>query len=56
MLSNVSICLQFESTLKEISDIAFDAVDEDNSGGLDASELLTLMNEVSLGLGVTPPT
>ena len=56
LLTNITVCLRFEETLKQISDIAFDAVDEDKSGGLDASELHTLMHEVSIGLGVTPPT
>ena len=42
--------------VKVVTDIAFDAVDEDGSGGLDQDELHTIMYEVSEQMGVTPPT
>ena len=36
--------------------MAFDTVDEDGSGGLDQAELSTIMTEVAISMGVTPPT
>ena len=42
--------------MRIISDIAFDAVDEDGNEGLDEEELHKLMSEVSLKMGVTPPS
>ena len=42
--------------MKCISDIAFDAVDEDGSGGLDTSEISNMMQDIARQMGVTPPT
>ena len=36
--------------------MAFDIVDEDNSGYLDASELAGMMADVAKGMGVNSPT
>ena len=37
--------------LKQVSDIAFDVVDNDHSGYLDASELCNMMEDVAIGMG-----
>ena len=42
--------------MKVISDIAFDCVDEDGSGGLDTSEISNIMINIAQQMGVTPPT
>ena len=42
--------------MKFISDIAFDCVDEDGSGGLDTEEISNMMQDIAKQMGVTPPT
>lgn len=42
--------------MQTICDIAFDAVDEDGSGGLDQEELREIMVLVSDQMGITPPS
>ena len=56
MLQNLLVCFNLQDQVKAVTDLAFDAVDEDGSGGLDQGELHTIMTEVSLQMGVTPPT
>ena len=42
--------------MKVVSDIAFDAVDDDKSGQLDQDEIGNIMATVALKMGVTPPS
>lgn len=39
-----------------MSDLAFEAIDQDGSGDLDADELSTIMTEISTQIGVKPPS
>ena len=55
-LQNVLTCHNLPEQVRVITDLAFDAVDEDGSGGLDQEELYTIMGQVSIQMGVTPPT
>ena len=47
MLSNLLVLFNMKDQVKVVTDLAFDAVDEDGSGGLDQDELHTIMYEVS---------
>ena len=56
MHSNLLIGLNLDENLKIISDMAFDAMDIDGSGGLDVEELKVIMDRVASQLGITGPT
>jgi hypothetical protein len=47
MHGNLLISLNLDENLKIMSDMAFDAMDIDNSGGLDIDELKVIMDRVS---------
>ena len=48
--------MQLKDQMKIISDMAFDAVDHDGSGEIDAPELAEMMNEVAVEMGVNTVT
>jgi Ca2+-binding EF-hand superfamily protein len=50
------VCLNLKKEIKVISDLAFDAVDDDMSGGLDQFEISKIMTGVAEKMGVTPPS
>ena len=52
MHSNLLISLNLDENLKIISDMAFDAMDMDGSGGLDVDELKIIMDRVAGQLGI----
>ena len=56
MLQNLLVCMHLKDSIKAVSDLAFDAIDDDGSGGLDKSEIAKIMEEVSKNMGVTAPT
>ena len=41
--------------MRNVTDIAFDAVDNDDSGGLDQDEIFDIMRLVAEEMRVTPP-
>ena len=47
MLTHLLIGLNLEDNLKIITDMAFEVMDEDNSGGLDTIELKNVMDRVA---------
>ena len=40
--------MHMKEHIKVVSDLAFDAVDDDGSGGLDSAEIAEIMKEVAL--------
>ena len=48
--------MNLDENLRVISDMAFDAMDADGSGGLDISELEVIMEKVAEQLGIVGPT
>ena len=52
MHSNLLIGLNLDENLKIVSDLAFDAMDLDGSGGLDIDELKVIMDRVAGQLGI----
>ena len=48
--------MQIKDKIKTISDLAFIAVDADNSNSLDSDELAAIMKEVAKEMRVTAPT
>ena len=56
MLQNLLVCMHLKESIKAVSDLAFDAIDDDGSGGLDQDEISKIMQEVSKKMGVTAPT
>lgn len=56
LLLNALRCLHCKKQMKTISDIAFDFIDEDGSGGLDAGEIQKIMAHVANTMGVSAPT
>ena len=48
--------VKIKGKVKAISDLAFDAVDDDGSESLDSEELMGIMKEVAHSMRVTPPT
>ena len=42
--------------MRSITDLAFEALDADGSGGLDSSEIAVAMEYVAKQMGVDPPT
>ena len=55
MHSNLLIGLNLDENLKIVSDIAFDSMDKDGSGGLDVDELKVVMDRVAEQLGIAGP-
>ena len=55
-LEKLLILTQSRDKIKIISDMAFDALDEDGSGGLDVQEISVIMDDVAEKMGVTAPT
>ena len=43
MLENLLVSLQLKGSMRQITDLAFDSIDVDGSGGLDQSELEDIM-------------
>ena len=56
MHTNLLIGVNLDENLKIISDLAFDAMDTDGSGGLDIAELKVIMDRVAGELGISGPT
>ena len=56
LLQNLLVCYNLRDKIKIVTDIAFDACDNDGSGDLDQEELHVIMMEVSKQMGVTPPS
>ena len=56
MLDNLLVLSNMKDQIKIISDMAFDHIDEDCSGGLDVDEISVIMHDVAIKMGVTPPT
>eukprot|EP00356_Strombidium_inclinatum_P012856 CAMPEP_0170496328 /NCGR_PEP_ID=MMETSP0208-20121228/21039_1 /TAXON_ID=197538 /ORGANISM="Strombidium inclinatum, Strain S3" /LENGTH=102 /DNA_ID=CAMNT_0010772843 /DNA_START=475 /DNA_END=780 /DNA_ORIENTATION=- len=48
--------MHLKEHIKVVSDLAFDAVDDDGSGGLDQGEIAEIMKEVAVKMDLTPPT
>lgn len=56
MLECLEEILAMEDKLNIVTDMAFVAVDDDGSGQLDKTELGTVLKEVALKMGITPPS
>ena len=56
MLENLLVSLSMKGSMRQITDLAFDSIDVDGSGGLDQSELEDIMLIVAKQIGVVPPT
>ena len=50
------MCMHLKDQIKVVTDMAFDTLDDDGSGGLDQGEISELMKDVAVNMGVTPPT
>jgi Ca2+-binding EF-hand superfamily protein len=48
--------LNNESKFTEVARVAFDSVDTDKSGSIDASELEKVMVQIATDMGADPPT
>ena len=55
-LDKLLMLLQMKEHIAEVSKLAFEAADKDNSGGLDTTEISYIMSQVATNMGVTPPT
>ena len=56
MFENLLVSLSMKGSMRQITDLAFDSIDVDGSGGLDQSELEDIMLIVAKQIGVVPPT
>jgi Ca2+-binding EF-hand superfamily protein len=56
MLECLEEILSMEDKLNIVTDMAFVAVDDDGSGQLDKQELGTVLKEVAVKMGITPPS
>ena len=56
MLHNLLVCMHMGDQFRVISDLAFDALDEDGSGQLDDTEIALIMQQVADSMGVPAPT
>ena len=56
LLEQLLITTFLKDHIKVLSDIAFDAVDADGSGGLDQGELAELIEGVARKMGLNPPS
>ena len=52
----LNIVMKFKEKIRKVSDLAFDAVDEDQSESLDQEEMSKIMRDVSVFMKITPPT
>ena len=48
--------MHLKENIRNFSDLAFDLVDEDQSGQLDAAEISKMIEGVAEGMGVSAPT
>lgn len=48
--------LENEKKFKEVAKVAFDSVDTDKSGQIDAEELEKIMSQIASDMGAEPPT
>ncbi len=48
--------LKSESKFNEVARVAFDSVDTDKSGQIDAEELEKVMTQIALDMGAEPPS
>ena len=55
-MDKLLILRNMKNQVKVVTDLAFDALDEDGSGGLDAEEIAVVMKDVAEKMGVNPPT
>ena len=55
ILDTLHCILEMRDKIKIISDMAFDAVDEDMSGNLDLEELSTVLRSVAKEMRLNPP-
>ena len=55
-IQHLLVCMHLQDDIKTITDMAFDTVDEDGSGDLDHIELSKIMQQVSIEMGVNPPS
>lgn len=56
MAQAIKDILSNESKFNEVSKVAFDSVDTDKSGQIDASELEQVMIQMATDMGADPPT
>ena len=56
MLQNLLVCMHMGDQFRVISDLAFDALDDDGSGQLDDTEIAMIMQQVADSMGVPAPT
>ena len=56
VLDTMKSILSMEENIKQISDMAFDAVDKDGNGNLDLEELGDILKETARDLGLKQPT
>ena len=56
MLTQLMITLDMQNTLRVITDMALDSIDDDHSDSLDVSEIQEIMNQVAAELGISAPT
>lgn len=56
MLDCLNEILAMEDKINIVTDLAFEAVDDDGSGNLDKQELGVVLKEVAIKMGITPPS
>lgn len=54
LLASLQMTMALKRMFHTISDMAFDAVDNDKSGNLDEDEIGLIMREVARSMGITP--
>ena len=55
MLQKLMVCMLLREKMKNITDIAFDSEDHDNSGSLDLDEMQAILEKVANNIGVSAP-
>ena len=56
MSKSIKDILNNEQKFQEVAKMAFDSVDTDKSGQIDASELEKIMSQIATDMGSDPPT
>ena len=56
MLTQLMITLEMQQSLRVITDMAFNSIDDDHSDSLDVTEIQEIMNQVAFELGISSPT
>ena len=56
MMDTLIYIMEHKDKLKIISDLAFEAVDDDLSGQLDMDELATVLRDTANAMKISPPT